>query len=208
MKLIYNLFFSLFLVGGFLLAQEKSPFLAQPKLKFYGSLPSSFGDNMLGEAHDGKMGFGISVSPFSIYNFNIGVGFDFTQYDVTEVSLAGNIDRSELMIVYGFVSYPIELGEKFAIEPKLGAGGTKLRQKTSSENLGNMKGFSFLIGTDLEYKIIQPLSVFLGADFIHSSYNIQAHPENEKFFDRSQVLNIHLGLKFNLFKAKSEMDTN
>src|SRR5690606_2373640 len=101
--------------------------------------------------------------------------------DVTEVSLAGNIDRSELMIVYGYVSYPIELRKKFAIEPKLGAGGTKLRQKTNSENLGNMKGFSFLMGTDLEYKIIPPLSVFFGADFIHSSYNIQAHPGNEKF---------------------------
>jgi hypothetical protein len=202
MKLFYKLFFSLFLVGGFLYAQEKSPFSAKPEIKLYGILPSTFGDNMLGEAHEGKIGWGISTSPFSIYNFKIGVGFHFTKFSVTDVSLAGNIERSELLNLYGYVSYPIELSDKFAIEPKIGFGGNKLRQKTSEENLGNMKGASLFLGANLEYEIIQPMAVFVGAEFVNSNFTVQTHPDNEKFFNQSQQFNIHLGLKFNLFRNK------
>ena len=204
MKLLSNLF--IFIVFSSILNAQESVFRPDSEIKIYVNFPLTFGENMLNEAHDAKIGWGFMTSPFSIYNFKIGFGFDYTKFDVTDVSLAGNIDRTELLNLYGYLAYPLEITEKFNVEPKLGIGGNKLRQKTESKDFGNMKGTSFILGTSLDYEIAYPLFIMGGADFVHTNFNVRTHPDNEKFFQNASQLNLYIGLKFRFLKRKSRSE--
>lgn len=206
MKLVYSFFFVVFGLNTALLAQDKLVFQPNSEIRIKGILPSAFGENMLSEAHNPKLGWGISTSPFSIYNIKLGFGFDFTRFETTDFALAGNVDRSELLNFYGYLAYPLDITDKIALEPKVGIGGNKLRQKLGEKDFGNMKGTSFLFGTSLEYEIAYPLEFFLGADFVKTKFKVESHPNNQNFFENANQFNIYLGLKFNLMKRKKESD--
>lgn len=204
MRSFFSRYILIVLVAGtFVNAQEKPVFTPTPELKIYGNFPLTFGENMLNEAHDAKTGWGFTTSPFSVYNFRIGLGFDYTKFDVTDASLAGNIERSELLNFYGYLAYPLKITEKLNAEPKFGIGGNKLRQKTGNKNFGSMKGTSFIAGTSFDYEIAYPLFIFAGADFVHTNFNVATHPDNERFFRNASQLNIFVGLKVSFLKRKS-----
>lgn len=206
MKLLSKLL--IFIAFSSIMNAQESTFRPDSEIKIYGNSPLTFGENMLNEAHDAKIGWGFMTSPFSFYNFKVGFGFDYTKFDVTDVSLAGNIDRTELFNLYGYLAYPLEITEKFSVEPKLGIGGNKLRQKNQSKDLGNMKGTSFILGTSLDYEIVYPLFIMGGADFVHTNFNVRTHPDNEKFFRNASQLNFYIGLKFSFLKRKSGREEN
>lgn len=204
MRLCYSIF--IFLTVTILMAQEKSAFQAKPEIKIYGNYTTAFGDNMLAKANDPKIGFGFCTSPFSVYNFKIGFGFDHMRFTVNNVSLAGNIDETFVRNIYGFVAYPFEITEKFAVEPKLGLGGNRLQQKTGDKDFGKMSGTSFILGTSLEYEIVYPLEVFLEADYVTTKFKVKTHPENKDFFQKANQLNFCVGLKFNISKNPKKKD--
>jgi len=202
MKLHFRIFLFLFVLGIMLKAQENPVFQPKPELKIYGNFPLSFGDNMLAKAHDGKIGWGFTTSPFSVYNFKVGFGFDYTKFNVTDASLAGNIERSELLNFYGYIAYPFRISEKFELESKAGIGGNELRQKTGNNKFGNMKGTVYLAGINLEYEIAWPFEVFAGTDYVYSRFNVKSHPDYQSFFKNGSQLNCYVGIKFNMSKKK------
>lgn len=206
MKSILSLFTFLILCASLTKAQEKSAFQPKPELKVYYGIPTAFGDNMLSKAHEAKSNFGFWTSPFSIYNFKIGVGFDLTKFDVTDHAVAGNMDKADLFSVYGFVGYPLKISEKFEFESRAGIGWNKMRQKTGTERYGNMKGIGFILGGNLEYEISYPFQIFAGFDYSYSKFNVNANQEYQSFFDQSQRFSILAGIKVNFGKKPSAKD--
>lgn len=202
MKLHFKIFVFALLAATSLNAQKKNVFQPRPELKIHVGYMVNTGNNMLGKAHEPGVNLGFWTSPFSVYNFKIGFGFNYAQFKISDASLAGNIGHSDLFDFYGFVAYPVKISEKFEIESKAGIGGNKLRQKTGNNKFGNMKGASYLAGVNLEYEVAWPFEVFAGADYVYSRFSVKSYPDYGSFFKNADQLNFFAGIKFNMSKKK------
>lgn len=207
MKLHFRLFIAFLFLANWTFAQEaekeKSIFQSYPELKIYGGIPVGIGDSFISKGHNPQFDFGFYISPFSLYNVNFGIGFDYARFNVSEASLAGNGTHSSIISLYGYFSYPLLVSRKIDFEPKLGVGGTGIQQKRNDKNFGKMDGVIFNIGANFEYELAHPLEIFIGTDYFYSKFDVNANEEYKSFFENVSRVNVFVGVKFNFRKKKS-----
>ncbi len=210
MKLHFKLYLILFFLSAYGFSQKEkeknSAFQSYPELKIYGGIPVELGNNFLHNGHDPQFDFGFYISPFSIYHINFGIGFDYSRFKVSDVSLVGNGTRSNTVSIYGYLSYPISVSDKIDFEPKLGVGGTAIRQKRNDQNFGEMNGVIYNLGANLEYKLDHPLAIFMGADYFYSKFNVAAPDDYKNMFENVGKINVFAGIKFNFRKKKNPQE--
>lgn len=162
----------------------------------YLSKHGNFGENYLSKAHQSIIGFGTHKNFINVYGFALGVEYEFNKYKITDKSLAGNIKYTNYSNLSFRLSYDYKLNEDFTLDPYIRIGGTQLRQRSSGRNFGRFEGTSYYLGVNLKYKLENNVHLFTGINYNYTSYQVNSNPEYQSFFDRSNQIQIHLGIGF------------
>lgn len=181
-------------------AEESSPiFSAKPEFYLYVHNQNNFGNNFLSEANEPQfLGFGLQVNVLSAYNFKLGLGGEFIQYDVTNVALAGNIDQSFYHAIYMKLQYELDFGNKWAVEPLIGIGKTRIQQKNDDKDLDRFYGTSLYLGSNILYKITNHVAVYLGANYNFTKFDIKTARNYEDFFQKANQIQLQFGFIFSV----------
>lgn len=179
--------------------ESDSNFEAKPEFYFYLHNQNNFGDNFLSEANKPQfLGIGLQINVLKAYNFKLGLGGEFIQYNVTNETLAGNIEQSFYYAIFSKIQYEIDFGKKWAIEPLIGIGRTRIQQKTGSKNFDDFYGTAFYLGSNLLYKLSDHIAVYLGANYNYTRFNVKTSAAFEDFFRNANQVQFQVGLIFSV----------
>lgn len=177
--------------------KTKSILTFKPEFSLYAIAPNNFGDNYLAKANKPHIGIGANFNFVKVYDFKLGMGYDYIYYSITDVSRAGNIGSSRYNSFYGILAYEINLSNEISIHPYLGLGGVNLNFKSGNRGFGHQTGTDFRIGCNIDYKLDKTISAFAGIGYVSTKYNIYTAPEYISFYDISKMLQINIGIKIN-----------
>ncbi|MCW4470722.1 porin family protein [Flavobacterium sp. MFBS3-15] len=177
---------------------EKSAFdVKQEYIRLYLTAPGSFGDNVLAKANKGKIGAGLMVTFFSFsQKHHICGGIDFAAYTVEDVSLAGNVEQSNISNFYLAYMYRMPLGKKMSLNPKISVGSITIDQRKDGDSYGKQQGVGYGAGMDIDYAFTEHTRIFLGLNYTLLKPETHTIPELESFYDTLHQLNITFGVKF------------
>lgn len=178
--------------------KEKSAFnVKQEYIRLYLSAPGSFGDNVLAKANKGKIGAGLMVTFFSISRkHHICGGMDLAAYTVEDVSLAGNVEQSNISNFYLAYMYRIPLSERMSLNPRVSVGSITIGQRKDGDSYGKQQGVGYGAGMDIDYAFTEHTRLFLGLNYTLLKPETHTIPELESFYDTLHQLNIAFGIKF------------
>jgi hypothetical protein len=165
------------------------------RLNFF--LPNGIGDNYISRASKGIFGVGLKINFLEFHNVNVGPGFDFLVYDITDSSKAGRMDNAIINNVYLEFMYRIPVSETITLFPKVSGGATMLHYTGESE-YGEQTGPRYSAGFYADYKVLPWLEAFAGLDYSRTFFSVNTVPEYKDYFEKVQQLNVSVGLKFNL----------
>lgn len=166
------------------------------QLRVYLVQPIQFGNHALSKAHEARPGAGINMSFLNIQNFKIGGGYNFESYKIIDKQMMGNFNYSNYSSIFGNVNYEIEVAKNISFHPNIGIGYAFLRQKTAGVlHIQPQEGVEYRIGFVTDYKFNKTFSLFCGANYIYSKYEINTAPEYEKYFGNSQKLQLSIGIQ-------------
>ncbi|KAF2331368.1 hypothetical protein [Flavobacterium daemonense] len=195
-KVLFFLFCSFFLQFSYSQETEnKSPVKFNHDFRINALIPSNYGDNFLAKANDAKLGIGMNFSFLRIYDFKLGIGYDYIPYSSTDISMTGNIKNADYQTVYGDVAYEIKITDKLNIEPYFGFGGLELKFRSDARDFGNQTGSNFRIGFNTDYKLAKRLSGFIGICYLGSKLDISTSPEFVSFYHNAKMFQFNIGLK-------------
>ncbi|GIZ09288.1 hypothetical protein FUMI01_20150 [Flavobacterium sp. UMI-01] len=160
--------------------------------------PVSFGDNYLSKANKANLGFAASVIFVHFEKIKLGIGYDYINYSVTDISKAGNYHFSRYHSVYGILAYDIKISKAFLLEPSIGIGSVDLKFKDKNRSFGEQSGTDFRIGCKGLYSFDRTFATYVGAGFVTAKFEVNTNPEFESFYDHSKMLQIIVGLRINL----------
>lgn len=199
MRLLLILFFVL---PYFATAQEepietKQGLSFTPGLLVYLKHDNDFGNSFLTEAHDSKFpGSGFQFNFLRYRNFVFGLGMEFMTYKVVDITMAGNINKGTTSNVFFKTHYLLNLGDSWSLEPNLGIGGSRFRQKSKEKNLNGFSGTKFYAGTNFTYKFDDVIGVFAGLKYAFTKYQVNTAPEFENYFRNSSQIQAIFGISF------------
>jgi len=201
------LFASLFLTGSIfsqdtIAKPERNPnrFRMCVLSKIYYLQPGSTGDNFLSSANKGKIGFGTEINFFTVYSFHFGLGYNFAQYDVTDVALAGNVENTNVNNFFAKLYYKVPVNENFSVNPAIMAGQTWIRQRTGSKNYGIQDGGFIGLGVDAEYECNHWFALFAGTRYNVIFTDTRTSPQYQDFFQNLNQFNVIAGVRFGTSK--------
>jgi hypothetical protein len=177
--------------------KAKSILTFKPGFSLYAISPKNFGDNYLAKANKPDIGIGANFHIVKIYGFELGMGYDYNYYSITDVTKAGNIKSSRYNAVYSLLGYEIDLIKELSLQPYVGFGAVKLNFKSRSRSFGHQTGNDFRVGLNLNYNLDKTISVFGGFGYVSSIYDVQTSPEFVSFYDNSKMIQINIGFKLN-----------
>ena len=186
----------LVLVAQVIFGQEKDSLKYDSTFRIQAFQPIHFGNNSLSKAHDSDFGFGVSAKIFKYNNFRFYVGGEIANYNVTDSIMLGKVERSRYTSVYTSVSYAVPINKSFTFVPDVGIGYVKLSQRTNGTKFGFQEGTEYRLGGMIDYGIDRTIAVYIGIHYIYTNLRINTSPEYEKFFGRSNQLQLAIGLNF------------
>ncbi|MFN7044773.1 MAG: hypothetical protein ACK4M1_06220 [Flavobacterium sp.] len=197
MKKIYTIL--LLISFQILIAQE----LDQEKLKFNPKISigfiteSFFGDNYLSKGHKNpSIGAELDFQMISYSNFNLGFGFKKTTLSVEDKAIGGNIDKSNMNSINGFISYDAFKYNKFQFIPSLSYGAIEIRQKDGSKLYGVQNGNYFEVSIKTNYVLKNKINLYSKIGIAKHFLNVNTTNEFKSYFNHSNSINLSLGIQF------------
>ena len=168
-----------------------SDFQFGPNLKIFS------GNNFLSDAHESSyFGYQIEINALEFKNFTLGMTYEFNASEVEKPELAGNFNYIKLNHYAGYIGYKYKFKEtKFTFNPKILIGDIKAKQKAAgyyATNNGNYWG----INGQVDYNFSKNVAVFSSIGYNFYTFNVVTTPENMNYFNKSNAINISLGIKF------------
>lgn len=163
--------------------------------RLYYVLPNQIGNSVYAEAYDAKFSLGTSFGLLEYSNFKLSVGFEFEQYNITDVSKASNFDFISKYAFFGIVSYDFHLGDNIMVVPQIGYGSSDIHHKMRSERVANQGGTHFRVGCFGDYSLGNNFAFFIGIHYINSTFDVSTNDEFKKYFEKSNQLQLTLGIK-------------
>lgn len=163
--------------------------------RFYYAIPNQIGNHVYADAYDSKFSMGTSLGLIEYSNFRLSGGFELEQYEVTDVSKAGNFDFTSKYSFFGIVSYDFELSDKIILAPQIGYGSSDIHHKTRSERVANQIGTHLRLGFYGDYRLGKNVALFAGIHYISSEFDISTNSEFKNYITKSTQLQLTLGLK-------------
>ncbi len=175
--------------------RDKSVFMMDWGMKAYLFQPIQFGDHALAKAHDAELGFGANLNLFSYGDFRFYAGFDLVKYLVTDHQIIGNYRNSNYRSFYVAVSYDAEVTPKFHLFPVLGVGDAALSFRDTGTSFGHQDGTEYRFGLTGNYYLTKNCSLFLGAHFIHNTFDIHTNEDFHSFFGSADQMQLSFGVQ-------------
>lgn len=176
--------------------QNNAPKLRKEYFKMYYIFPGGVGNNVLAKANKGKFGFGFAVTLFTIDNLHFSLGYEVSQYNVTDISLAGNIKNTWINNYYIAFLYKMPLAERVDFNPKFAIGYMTLGQRSYGNSYGRQEGPGFTPGFDVDFKLTGGFRIFAGVNYTLFFPKTETSKEYKSFFGTIQQFNIVTGIKF------------
>lgn len=163
--------------------------------RLYYALPNQIGNHVYADAYDSKFSMGTSLGLIEYSNFRLSGGFELEQYNVTDVSKAGNFDFISKYSFFGTVSYDFELNDKIILAPQIGYGSSDIHHKMRAERVANQIGTHLRLGVYADYSLGENVAIFAGIHYIRSDFDISTNSEFKNYITKSTQLQLTLGLK-------------
>jgi len=164
--------------------------------RLYYVFPKGIGNNVLAKANNGVAGIGLAVTLYSIDELHLITGYEFSEYKVTDISLAANVKNTYISNLYFGALYKIPLTHKLDLTTKFTVGAFTVNQKSDSTKYGKQHGPAFTPGFDVDFNIIGQLRIFAGVDYCLALPATHTSGEYKSFFGTLHQLNITTGIKF------------
>jgi len=164
-------------------------------------LPFEFGDNFAAEAMDFRYGLDLQANYYPFQTpFFLGFRFQYMRGEVTQKTLVGNYDYSN--VTFGGLTFGYEhtFYEKWSIEPAISLGLTRFNnnQKNSSGVDFDDTAQSLFVSFAMNYTLSELLQIYIQPEYRRDFMNIDAPSINSGFFNNTNFFNLVLGVKFRL----------
>jgi hypothetical protein len=155
-----------------------------------------FGDNYLAKGHQNQsIGIQLKSDWLHYSNFSLGFGIEKSTQKVTEFSIGGNIGKTNSNSFFGYLTYKNNVNQKFSLSPEISFGGIELRQKKGEKFYGSQSGQRYGVGVNLHYIMTKSFSFYTTIGYSLYRFNANTSEEFKKYFDRSNSINLSLGIK-------------
>lgn len=171
-------------------------------IKLGGLIPNELGNNFASEAM--KFNFGADFQS-NIYIFDaaffFGYRFQFLRGDVTNQSLVGNYDYSNVTFNGINAGYQYKLSDKWALEPTVSYGWTKFRNYQDNSNNVDFvdSAQTIFISLPVNYSLSKVFKIYVQPEFRKDFMDIETASTNSSFFKETNFINLVAGVKFSLF---------
>lgn len=159
-------------------------------------LPFQTGNHSLAKDFDSNVGVNANLSLVSFEEFSFNIGYEFSQYKVTNFSNIGAIDYVNFSVIYGEIDYDIKVYNYLKLIPNIGYGYVRNNYKSSGRKFGVQEGTELRLGTMLNYNFTETFSTFIGFNYIFTNLNINTNKDYEDYFGKANRVQISLGIKF------------
>lgn len=164
--------------------------------KFYLVFPNAIGNNVLKKANKAKGGMGIGVTLYSTENLHFIGLYEHSTYEVTDPSLAANVEHTNLANLGVELLYKIPVVKNLCINPKLLLAYMTVTQRANGTRYGRQEGFGFSPGVDVDYRLTGSFRIFAGVNYSLSFPETHTSEEYKSFFGVLQQVNFQFGVKF------------
>lgn len=164
-----------------------------------GILPFGIGDNFASEGMTFRYGFELNFKGYFNDHIFIGLKFQHLRAKVSETSIVGFFEHSNLNTYIVMAGYRFKINNNFNIEPYIGYGSTVYRNKKTSTTLETVDFFdeanTLIFATSLAYKFSDNLSVFMSPEYRTDFTKIKTAPQRQNFFDKAKFINVLVGFR-------------
>lgn len=176
---------------------EKKELIFNPKISIGFITQSFFGDNYLSKGHKNPaIGAELDFQILSYSDFNLGFGLKKTTLLVEDEAIGGNINKSNMNSISGFLSYDAFKYNKFQISPSLSYGGIEIRQKDGSKLYGVQNGKYFEASIKTNYVLKNKINLYTKIGITKYYLNISTTNEFKNYFNHSNSINLSFGIQF------------
>lgn len=163
--------------------------------RIYWSLPSGTGNNVISKANKSGTGIGLAVTFVTFNRFHLLGGYEFSQFDVTDKSKAGNVDETNVSQFYLGVLYKIPLTRTIGINPQFNVGAISFKQTAGATDFGRQSGPALTPGFTVDYNPTGNLRLFAGLNYCLALPKTNTADEFKSYFGTIQILSIVAGIK-------------
>lgn len=165
--------------------------------------PHNFGENFLSKANSPNFsGIGIQYNSIKLYDFKVGIAYDFMQYRLTDHALGANLDFTNSNSLTLKIQYEYNLHPKWNLEPYIGIGKVLIQQRANGAGYGHFFGTSYCFGINVTQQLSKTFSVYSGLNYNYGSYEVKTAKEFENYFQNSNQIQFALGIIFTIPKKK------
>ena len=173
--------------------EAENPF--KDYFRLYYVNPSGIGDNVMAKANNGTGGLGLGVSLYNFEKVAIITGVEWTYYDITDVSRAANAENTNLTTISVGGEYKLPIGKHFCLAPSLCYAYSVMKQRTDKQKYGKYEGNGIRLGFTFDYIIGRTAKLFVGANLVHSWYDVNTAPQYEDYYRKVNTINLMAGIK-------------
>lgn len=174
---------------------EEQPKFSKEYFRIYYIFTNGVGDNVIAKANKPVGGIGMGVTFATLKKIHIIGGYEFIRYNISDKSLAGNADKTNLLHLYLKGMYKIPVGKKFEVNPDISLGYMYINQRKNKRSFGSQDAFCITPGFTFDFKAIENLRFFAGINYCLAFTKTDTNPEYKKFFGQLHMLNIVTGVK-------------
>ncbi|SEP60731.1 hypothetical protein [Flavobacterium urocaniciphilum] len=168
-----------------------SDFQMAPNMKIF------TGNNFLSDGHEATyFGFHSELNFVEYKNFVFGGIYETNVSEVEKPEIVGNFNSISLNQYAVSLSYKYNFNDyKFTIIPKLLVGDVKTKQRAPGYYARNNGDYWGICG-EFDYNISRKFAFFTSIGYNFYTFKVQTIPEYINYFNKSNALNISLGIKF------------
>ena len=169
-----------------------------PLFRFGFQLPVHTGNNFFNNDLTSGFGFHSNISLVRIYQFRLGVGYEFQQLGMANPEAIGNFESVNFNAYYYFLEFEIPIEPKFQINPTLSYGETNLnyKQLQGGNTLAKQSMEEIRLGGYATYYLNRTFSIYSGLHFSHIfNGDLNASPENKDYFGKGNKIILSIGIE-------------
>ncbi len=163
--------------------------------RLYWCLPNGIGNNVISNANTSGTGIGLAVTFVTFHRFHILGGYEFSQYDVTNKAMAGNVDETNVSQFYLGVLYKIPLTRTIEVNPQFNIGSISFKQTAGGKDFGRQSGPAFTPCFTADYNPTGNLRLFAGLSYCLALPKTNTADKFKFYFGTIQILSIVVGIK-------------
>lgn len=164
-------------------------------IRFYYIWTGAVGNNFLNEGHKGANGIGIAANLFTYYRYHLMLGGELTRYDITNKSVTGNFEYTNVNKLYLQAMYKHPISGRVNINSTLSVGVFQLKQHWERNRTSSARGPIITPGLDIDFRLFDTFKIFAGVQYGLLFPEANTRESYKSYFGTLQQLNFCVGIK-------------